>query len=136
MLRKFLYAAENRSPEEGDDMAEPLSDFSKILELQEIKKLYDELQDKHRQDIGERDEEIGRLRAELARMGPAAPTAEGDHLRAENERLAKQIQLVRQEYEAKVERLNARMREMSAGAPAASGPAGGPEGGGKGFFRR
>jgi twitching motility protein PilT len=135
MLRKFLYAAENRTPEEGDDMAEPLSDFSKILELQEIKKLYDELQDKHRQDIGDRDDEIRRLRAELALHAPAAPNAETDHLRAENDRLAKQIQLVRQEYEAKVERMNARLREVSGGTPAAAAPAG-AEGDRKGFFRR
>jgi twitching motility protein PilT len=136
MLRKFLYAAENRSPEEGSDMAEPLSDFSKILELQEIKRLYDELQDKHRQDVTDRDEEIRRLRAEVAQAAPAAAGTEADHLRAENERLAKQIQLVRQEYEAKVERLNARMRELSGGGaqtPAAATPA---EGDRKGFFRR
>jgi len=135
MLRKFLYAAENRTPEEGDDMAEPLSDFSKILELQEIKKLYDELQEKHRQDVSERDDEIRRLRSELAQHAPAAPNAETDHLRAENDRLAKQIQLVRQEYEAKVERMNARLREVSGGAPSVAAPVG-AEGDRKGFFRR
>jgi twitching motility protein PilT len=135
MLRKFLYAAENRSPEEGNDMAEPLSDFSKILELQEIKRLYDELQDKFRQEIGDRDDEIARLRADVASASPAAAGAEAAELRAENERLTKQIQLVRQEYEAKVERLNARMRELSVGASPAT-PAGAAEGDRKGFFRR
>ncbi|HEX4823105.1 MAG TPA: PilT/PilU family type 4a pilus ATPase [Candidatus Polarisedimenticolaceae bacterium] len=136
MLRKFLYAAENRSPEEGHDMAEPLSDFSKILELQEIKRLYDELQDKFRQEIGERDEEIARLRSEVSHAQPvAAVGSEADHLRAENERLGKQIQLVRQEYEAKVERMNARLRELS--STGAQAPAGGsPEPGKGGFFRR
>jgi len=135
MLRKFLYAAENRSPEEGHDMAEPLCDFSKILELQEIKRLYDELQDKHRDAMSERDEEIARLRAELSQASPDAAGAESEHLRSENERLGKQIQLLRSEYEAKIERMNARMRELSGGgtqAPAAAGP----EAERKGFFRR
>ena len=116
-------------------MAEPLSDFSKILELQEIKRLYDELQDKFRQEIGERDDEIARLRAEVRDAHPVSAGGETEQLRAENERLTKQIQLVRQEYEAKVERMNARLRELSSAG--AQTPAGGsPEGDRKGFFRR
>src|SRR6185436_6478322 len=107
MLRKFLYASDAAAAaEHGDPMAEPLSDFSKILELQEIKKLYDELQDKHRQDVHDRDEEIARLRAEAARHVARDTGAETDVLRAEVERLGKQAQLIRQEYEAKIERLN------------------------------
>jgi len=133
MLRKFLYASDAAGAEHGETMAEPLSDFSKILELQEIKKLYDELSERNRQDIAERDDEIRRLREEVAARDPRAAGAESDHLRAENERLAKQVQMVRQEYEAKIERLNARVRELSGGAAAA--PVAQPEAG-KGFFRR
>jgi twitching motility protein PilT len=133
MLRKFLYAADNAASEHGETMAEPLSDFSKILELQEVKKLYDELQDRHRQDVKDRDEEIARLRAEQYRLGAKESGAETDALRAEVERLGKQAQLIRQEYEAKIERLNARLREHPQGA--ASAPAASPEAG-KGFFRR
>src|SRR6185503_7453711 len=50
MLRKFLYASELGGEAEGADMAEPLSDFSRIVELQEIKKLYDEVQERHSGD--------------------------------------------------------------------------------------
>jgi twitching motility protein PilT len=136
MLRKFLYAAENRVPEEGETMAEPLSDFSKILELQEIKRLYDELQDKFRQEIGDRDGEINRLRAEISQMAPPpAPGAEMDAVRSENDRLTKQLHLLRQEYEAKIERMNARMRDAGAAAPSAPAP-GAPGDDRKGFFRR
>jgi twitching motility protein PilT len=134
MLRKFLYASDAQAAPEGESMAEPLSDFSKILELQEIKKLYDELQDRHSQDLKDKDDEIARLRAELRSANPAAAGAEVDHMRSENERLTKQIQLLRQESDAKIERLNARVRELSGSASPA--PAGAPEGDRKGFFRR
>jgi len=134
MLRKFLYASgAATASEHGEPMADPLSDFSKILELQEIKKLYDELQERHRQDVRERDEEIQRLKAEQLRFDPREASAETDALRAEVERISKQAQLLRQEYEAKIERLNARLRETPQGtmpASTASSEAG------KGFFRR
>ena len=42
-------------------MAEPLSDFSKIVELQEIKKLYDEARDRHGRELSEKDEAIQAL---------------------------------------------------------------------------
>jgi twitching motility protein PilT len=136
MLRKFLYASDAAAAgEHGEPMAESLSDFSKILELQEIKKLYDELQDRHRQDVQERDEEIKRLRAAALQHDPRAATAETENLRADNERLVKQAQLMRQEYEAKLERLNARLKEHPQGPTASPAPAGGAEAG-KGFFRR
>lgn len=135
LLRKLLYASEHPEASEGEPMAEPMSDFSRILELQEIKKLYDELQEKHRADLSERDSEIARLRAELESLhsGSRNVEAEGDALRSENERLNRQVQLIRQEYETKIERLNARVRELTAGAaPAAAGG----EAERKGFFRR
>ena len=134
MLRKFLYASDAAAAaDHGAPMADPLSDFSKILELQEIKKLYDELQDRHRQDVKDRDDEIQRLRAEASRFDPREANAETESLRAEVERLSKQGQLMRQEYEAKIERLNARLREHPQGP--VSTPATGSEAG-KGFFRR
>ena len=134
MLRKILYAADARTDEEGDGMAQPLSDFSKIQELQEIKKLYDEMQERVRQDLQDKDLEIERLREALSdREGrPAAPDEAA--LRAENERLGRQIALVRQEYEAKIDRLNARIRELSASSAPAAAAAG--EADKKGFFRR
>ncbi len=134
MLRKFLYAADAAAAGgHGDPMAEPLSDFSKILELQEIKKLYDELQERYRQDVQERDEEIKRLRAAALQHDPRAVNAETETLRTENERLVKQAQLTRQEYEAKIDRLNTRLKEHVPGTAAA--PTAGTDAG-KGFFRR
>jgi twitching motility protein PilT len=135
ILRKLLYDSEAREREEGDAMAEPLSDFSKIVELQEIKKLYDEQQERHSADLAERNDEIARLRAELSRVANQETAVDGElmRLREENDRISRQVQLVRGEYEAKIERLNARIRDLSGNVAKAPAP---PEPERKGFFRR
>ena len=135
ILRKFLYATSAQGREESDEMAEPLSDFSKIIELQEIKRLYEEQQERHRTELVEREDEIARLREMAAEPNVDRPApGEVDQLREERDQLNQQIQQVRQEYEAKIERLNARIRELSGGAAKTAPTAGEPER--KGFFRR
>ena len=139
ILRKLLYIEEQQNEEEGNAMAEPLSDFSKIIELQEIRKAYEEQQERHGSELAELEEKITRLNAELAeqaQQGQQEAAEGGDvaHLRDENERLSRQLQLVRGEYESKVERLNASIRELSGGAPRTAPPASDAER--KGFFRR
>ena len=116
-------------------MAEPLSDFSKILELQEIKKHYDDLQETTRLQLRERDEEIERLRAEVRRRDASVDGVDEQVARAqtENERLTAQIAVIRSEYEAKVERLHQRIKELSALLPATAAK---PPDGRSGFFRR
>ena len=135
MLRKMLYAVQHGVEPEGESMAEPLGDFSKIVELQEIRKLYDEIQERTARDLQEKDQEIGRLRDELRSRADASSVSEADNLRAENERLNRQIQLIRQEYEARLERVNARLKEVSGGAAVPVGGTGEPDKKG-GFFRR
>jgi len=137
ILRKLLYASQDQNSTEGEQMAEPLSDFSKILELQEIKRLYEELQEHQSEALQERDEEIGQLKEMLAEA-QATPESEGNGesvgLREENERLSKQLQHLQKEYESKLERLNSRIRELSGAATARSPAPADPER--KGFFRR
>ena len=138
ILRKFLYATSPSSPsEESEPMAEPLSDFSKILELQEIKRAYEEQNERHRAELAEKDDEIERLRAASQTVDPMATALpeETQQLREERDRLEQQIAHVRQEYEAKIERLNARIRELSANGGARAPVAADPESR-KGFFRR
>jgi len=132
LLRRLIGAGEKNA--DGDDMTECTSDFSKILKLQEVQKHYDELQARHAEEIAARDSEIRRLRDEVP--DPAQPdSSEADALRAENERLADQIKVCREEYESKIERLNARLKstqaKRAAGAPAPQETA--KKGG---FFRR
>jgi len=135
ILRKLLYASENAVAPEDPEMAEPLSDFSKILELQEIKRLYEEVQERHSVELADRDQVIEQLRQQLDEISTEAGSGNqhSEQLRQENDRLQKQLLLIRQEYDAKVERLNARIKELS-GAPAATQAAPDPER--KGFFRR
>ncbi len=137
MLRKMLYAAEHGAEPEGEAMAEPLGDFSKIVELQEIRKLYDEMQERTGREFREKDQEIARLREELrARSDTSAGAgAQVEQLRAEVDRLNRQIQMIRQEYEARLERVNARVKELTASGPVAAGAPHEPDRKG-GFFRR
>ncbi len=133
LLRRFFYSIEKKADREEGPMPDSLSDFSKILELQEIKKLYDDLQERHRADLAEREAEIARLKSELTHRSSetASQSSTSDLLRVENERLGRQIQLVREEYEGRIERLNARIRELSGPAAVATVDADK-----KGFFRR
>ena len=117
-------------------MTEPLSDFSKILELQEVKKHYDDLQERVAMEMSDKDEEIARLKAQIAELSVSDTTGDGDTdgLREENQRLGQQVKTLRDEYESKIERLNARVRELSAAAGRPDDP---PEGEQRrGFFRR
>jgi twitching motility protein PilT len=142
-LRKLMYASDEKQEiegfEEGDLMAESMSDYSKIEELQEIKSLYDELQEKMRAELADRDEQIENLRTELSMAtGNGSETNRGGdagRLQGENDRLNSQMQLIRQEYDAKIDRLNSRIKDLSGGAsgPAIPQP---PETDRKGFFRR
>jgi len=137
ILRKFLYSASEQDLNQEDDaMTEPLSDFSKIMELQEIRRLYEEQQERVSSDLSEKDQEIARLQEDLAqeRDQTSEGNGESDLLREENARLGRQIQLMRAEYEAKVERLNARVKELSTMAPTRPAEPAAAEK--KGFFRR
>jgi len=138
ILRKLLYAAGAKEAQEDGAMAEPLSDFSKILELQEIKKAYEEQEERQRGELAEREAEIARLQQQVYAQQSAGSGVSDEvaKVRAEHDRMAQQLQLVRQEYETKIERLNARIRELSgtAARPAATAAAAEPER--RGFFRR
>ena len=133
LFRKLGWDQDGSTHKEDDAMAECTSDFSKILELQEVKTLYDELQERHTNEINEREMEIARLRAEMASQEPTAEEhAEVARLRAENTRLGEQIQATRIEYEGKLERLNTRVRELTSRAAKEEAPP--PER--RGLFRR
>ena len=127
-LRKFLYQVEHGIQEEGSedwhmpsekkegDMAEPLSDFSKIVELQEIKKLYDEARDRHGRELSEKDEAIQNLEEdvrtktdEIANLASQLQTAN-----QEREKLKQQVTFTKNELEQKITRLQERIQQLTA----------------------
>jgi twitching motility protein PilT len=132
LLRKIVGAGGGAS-KEGDAMAEVTSDFSKILKLQEVQKHYDDLQARHAEELDVRDREIAQLRQQLA--GVSVPD-EGQlaALQQENQRLTAQLKAYRDEYEAKLERLNARLKSLQAAASKGGAAAAQPKKGG--LFRR
>lgn len=157
-LRKFLYAAtkpvvseteevsiadfmemggeHNTVPPQGEDMAEPLSDFSKIVELQEVRKLYEESRSKHSAELTEKDEHIQRLEEDLHQRD--ADIAElKEQLQAntqEREKLKQQLAFNKNELEQKIARLQERIQQLS--APAGATPAGGDKKTPSGFFKK
>ncbi len=114
-------------------MAEVTSDYSKILELQEVKGQYDDLQQLHTEEIAARDRVIADLRAQIGQVSAAgANDAQVAELKSKNQQLATQFQTRCQEYESKVKRLETRVRDLN--AKASQEPA--PEPGRRGLFRR
>ena len=130
-LRKFLYGtekAESETPEismsdlmelgdqKGEDMAQPLSDYSKIQELQEIKKLYDEQRDRHVRELAEKDEVIQHFEGD-SRLKLEENTTLKTQLQSavqEREKLKQQLTFTKNELEAKIQRLQERIQQLTA----------------------
>jgi len=150
-LRKFLYGIEQAAKEnqemsiadfmdvpgggsKGDPMADSVADFSKIVELQEIKKLYEELRDKHAHEIGEKDELIQTLEHDTQTkheeiIGLKTQLAA---LQQDREKLRQQLAFTKTEADQKVQRLQERVQQLTA-PPAAAGVADSKS---KGFFKK
>jgi twitching motility protein PilT len=144
-LRKFLYQVEHGTQEEGQedwtltgekggDMAEPLSDFSKIVELQEIKKLYDESRDRHGRELAEKDESIQQLEEDLKTKTDeiAYLSNQVQAANQEREKLKQQVAFTKNELEGKIARLQERIQQLTTPAAVQSGE----KGKSSGFFRK
>jgi chromosome segregation ATPase len=130
-LRQFLQDGGRASAGGDDDMPDSPADFSKITELREVRKLYEEAQERFRSELSERDGTIAHLRTQIAmRDASQAPDSTGpiQALREERDKLVQQITFQRQEFETKIEKLQMRIKELSAHAPEPSR--------GGGLFRR
>jgi twitching motility protein PilT len=131
MLRKFFFAAQGADAP-GEEGAMPSNaDYSRIHRLLEVEKLYDDLQERVKQDLSERDERITQLQSELRSRFEADADRESreQQIEEERERLNRGFEAQRAEYDAKIERLQARIRELTQAEPA-------PAGRGGGLFRR
>jgi hypothetical protein len=136
-LRKLFPKIEERF--RGGIMAPSPNDFSAITELLDIKRLYEEQEEKWKQRVTEKEELIGQLEADIRERERQIQTRAQQGADAEDEvqRMKQEHERMRQEMAAKVSQLNERIKELnqrlmgSAGAASVVPPA--PPGG---FFKR
>ncbi|MGZ6989329.1 MAG: hypothetical protein ACXVH0_10255, partial [Thermoanaerobaculia bacterium] len=136
-LRKLFPKIEERG--RGGIMSPSVNDFAAITELMDVKRLYEEQEDKWRQRLVEKDELISSLEADLTERDRMIQVKAQQGAEAENEiqKVRADAERQRQEMAAKVTQLNERIRDLNqrllgTGAAAAV-PAGTPQ---AGFFKR
>jgi twitching motility protein PilT len=136
-LRKLFPKIEERG--RGGIMSPSANDFSAITELMDVKRLYEEQEDKWRQRLVEKDELISSLEAEVAERDRMIQAKAQQSAEAEGEiqKVRADAERQRQETAAKVAQLNERIKDLNQrlqGSGATPGtPAATPQ---AGFFKR
>jgi twitching motility protein PilT len=130
-LREMFPSIEDRFRE--GEMAPSPADFSQITELLETKRLYEEMEERHKSKLQEKDEQIEALEADLTALREQIQETSGstDELRREAEIARSEVQRAREEAQQKINALNERIRELN---QQLGGGAGGK--GSSGFFKR
>ena len=129
-LREMFPSIEDRFRE--GEMAPSPADFSQITELLETKRLYEEMEERHRAKIGEKNEQIEALEADLTALREQVQETTGstDDLRREAEIARSEVQRAREEAQQKINALNERIRELNQQIEGGGGK------GSSGFFKR
>ena len=132
-LRKMFPTIEERFRE--GEMSPSPADFSQITELLEIKKLYEELEERHKVKLQEKDETIQSLEDEVSdlRSGLQQTAGTADEAKRQLELAAGEAQRIREESQQKINALNERIRELNARL---QGGVGKTQSSGSGFFKR
>ena len=119
------------------------SDFSQITQLLEIKRLYEEQEEKFKLRLTEKDEEVNKYMMELRDQKRVIEGRDQvlTDMETENARLKSDAERVNREVQQKIAQLNERIKELNqrlmlaeGGGRAAAGQ-GGAAGGG-GFFKK
>jgi len=112
-LRK-LFPGIEEAQREGK-MAPSPSDFAHIMELMEIKKLYEEQEDRWRQRTQEKDEAIAQLERDLATLRQEMSTSgtTNAELRNQLEAARAEKERLKEENAVRIEKLNERIRELN-----------------------
>ncbi len=116
LLRKFFFKTAGTEGGPGEETAMPSdADFSRIHKLMEIERLYEELQSRHDAELKDRDQQIralsDRLNEQSSRQDDVANKLR--QLEEDRDRAARALEAQRAEYEAKIERMQARLKELS-----------------------
>lgn len=116
-------------------------DFAQIVELMEIKKLYEEQEERWKSRYLEKDEQIAQLQSDLTELRQEAATSgttlvelrnQLEAARAERERLVQEANLRIDKLNERIRDLNQQMMGGRGAAPAAPQPEKPPSG----FFKR
>ena len=91
------------------------SDFSQILELMEIRKLYEEQEEKNRLRMGEKDEMIKTLEQTIADRDQSLGQLrdEADEARKQREKMKAEYDRLRTEAQEKIDKLGERIRQLN-----------------------
>jgi twitching motility protein PilT len=130
-LREMFPSIEERFRE--GEMAPSPADFSQITELLETKRLYEEMEERHRAKLEEKDEQIEALEADLTALREQIQetTGDTDELKREAEIARSEVQRAREESQQKIAALNERIRELNQQLKDGGGGKGS-----SGFFKR
>ncbi len=115
------------------------NDFSAITELMDIKRLYEEQEEKWKQRVAEKDDLIAQLEADLHEKERLiqSHSAQGQEAEAEVQRMRQEQERVQKEMAGKVAQLNERIKELNQRLLATTGAAAtGPQAAPQGFFKR
>ncbi len=112
-LRAMFPTIEERFRE--GDMSPSPADFSQITELLETKRLYEEMEERHRTKLGEKDEQIAALESDLASIREQLHeiTDSTDELRRQGDIARAEVHRVREESQQKINALNDRIKELN-----------------------
>lgn len=118
-------------------MAPTANDFSAITELMDIKKLYEEAEEKWTLRLQEKEELIANLEADLQTKDRVIESHAmgGQELEGELQKARQENERIRQEAAARIAQLNERIKELNNRimGGAAPSPSGTPQ---SGFFKR
>jgi twitching motility protein PilT len=138
-LRKLFPKIEERF--RGGIMSPSPNDFAAITELLDVKRLYEEQEEKWKQRVAEKEDLIAQLEADVQERDRQLQSRlqQGAEVEGEAQRIRAEAERARQEMNAKVAQLNERIRELNQRLLAATGGSGGavpPTTPAGGFFKR
>jgi chromosome segregation ATPase len=112
-LRAMFPTIEERFRE--GDMSPSPADFSQITELLETKRLYEEMEERHRTKLGEKDEQIAALESDLASIREQLQEFNDstDEMRRQGDIARAEVHRVREESQQKINALNERIKELN-----------------------
>ncbi len=112
-LRKMFPQIEERFRE--GDMSPSTADFSQITELLETKRLYEEMEERHKVKLAEKDDQIAQLESEIADLRSTldSSSTSADDMRRQLEVSQSEAQRLRDDAQQKIAALNERIRQLN-----------------------